>query len=88
VKGVQRQSLREKVLIKDRNLLTLKTELVKLYNITVRVKDAVLNVPQEFQEIKELPVLRLEDAYRTLKSFLDQYEKKFYSEKPLQIMPH
>jgi len=35
----QKQSLMNKLSVKDRDLLVLKTELVRLFNVTVRVKD-------------------------------------------------
>jgi len=59
----------------DRSLVTLKTEVVKLFNLVMIVKSTIGNL-REFDEIKELPVSRLEEAHRTLKSFVEQYEKK------------
>jgi len=72
---MQRLGLRENVMIKDRTLVTLRTEVVKLFNLITIVKDAVRNL-REFDEIKQLPVARLEEAHRTLKSFVEQYEKR------------
>mgnify|MGYP001122436791 FL=1 len=72
---MQRFGLRENVMIKDRTLVTLRTEVVKLFNLMTIVKDAVRNL-REFDEIKQLPVARLEEAHRTLKSFVEQYEKR------------
>jgi len=59
----------------DRALITLKTEAVKLFNLMTIVKITIGNL-KEFDEIKELPVTRLEEAHRTLKSFVEQYEKR------------
>jgi len=59
----------------DRSLVTLKTEVVKLFNLVMIVKSTIGSL-KEFDEIKELPVSRLEEAHRTLKSFVEQYEKK------------
>jgi len=72
---LQRFGLRENVMIKDRTLVTLRTEVVKLFNLITIVKDAVRNL-REFDEMKQLPVARLEEAHRTLKSFVEQYEKR------------
>ena len=72
---MQRFGLRENVMIKDRTLVTLRTEVVKLFNLITIVKDAVRNL-REFDEMKQLPVARLEEAHRTLKSFVEQYEKR------------
>ena len=71
----QKQSLMGKLSVKDRNLLVLKTELVRLFNVTVRVKDILARSP-EFEEIRDLPITRLEDAHKTLRSFVEQYERK------------
>lgn len=72
---MQRYGLRESIPIKDRTLITLKTEVVKLFNLLTIVKSAIGNL-REFDEIKQLPVARLEEAHKTLKSFVEQYEKK------------
>jgi len=48
---------------------------VKLFNLMTIVKSTIGNL-REFDEIKELPISRLEDAHRTLKSFVEQYEKR------------
>jgi len=72
---LQRYGLRESIPIKDRTLITLKTEVVKLFNLLTIVKSAIGNL-REFDEIKQLPVARLEEAHKTLKSFVEQYEKK------------
>lgn len=72
---MQRYGLRANAPIGDRALVTLKTEVVKLFNLVMIVKSAIGNL-KEFDEIKELPVSRLEEAHRTLKSFVEQYEKK------------
>ena len=61
--------------IGDRTLITLRTEVVKLFNLMTIVKSTIGNL-REFDEIKELPISRLEDAHRTLKSFVEQYEKR------------
>jgi len=82
----QKQSLMSKLSVRDRNLLVLKTELVRLYNVTVRVKD-VLAISPEFEEIGELPISRLEDAHKTLKSFVEQYERKTAMLRPPEDMP-
>jgi len=68
----QKQSLMNKLSVKDRDLLVLKTELVRLFNVTVRVKGILAKSP-EFEEIRELPISRLEDAHKTLRSFVEQY---------------
>ena len=72
---LQRFGLRQSFPIRDRTLITLKTELVKLFNLTTIVKSATGNL-REFDEIKQLPVARLEEAYKTLKNFVEQYEKR------------
>ncbi len=82
----QKQSLMNKLSVKDRNLLVLKTELVRLFNVTVRVKD-ILAKSSEFEEIRELPITRLEDAHKTLKSFVEQYEKKTAVSSPPEDIP-
>jgi len=61
--------------IGDRTLITLRTEVVKLFNLMTIVKSTIGNL-RELDEIKELPISRLEDAHRTLKSFVEQYEKR------------
>jgi len=73
--GLQRYGLRESFPIRDRTLITLKTELVKLFNLTTIVKSAIENL-REFDEIRQLPVARLEEAHKTLKNFVEQYEKR------------
>ena len=72
---LQRYGLRANTPIGDRALITLKTEVVKLFNLMTIVKSTIGNL-KELEEIKELPVSRLEEAHKTLKSFVDQYEKK------------
>jgi len=82
-----KQSLVSKLSVKDRNLLVLKTELVRLFNVTVRVKDILAKSP-EFEEIRELPITRLEDAHKTLRSFVEQYERKTTAAKPPADVPN
>lgn len=72
---LQRYGLRESFPIRDRTLITLKTELVKLFNLITIVKSAIGNL-REFDEIRQLPVARLEEAHKTLKNFVEQYEKR------------
>jgi len=72
---LQRYGLRANIPIGDRTLITLRTEVVKLFNLMTIVKSTIGNL-REFDEIKELPISRLEDAHRTLKSFVQQYEKR------------
>lgn len=72
---MQRYGLRANTPIGDRALITLKTEVVKLFNLMTIVKSTIGNL-KELEEIKELPVSRLEEAHKTLKSFVDQYEKR------------
>jgi hypothetical protein len=72
---LQRYGLRANIPIGDRTLITLRTEVVKLFNLMTIVKSTIGNL-REFDEIKELPISRLEDAHRTLKSFVEQYEKR------------
>ena len=72
---MQRYGLRANMPIGDRILITLRTEVVKLFNLMTIVKSTIGNL-REFDEIKELPISRLEDAHRTLKSFVEQYEKR------------
>ena len=72
---MQRYGLRANIPIGDRTLITLRTEVVKLFNLMTIVKSTIGNL-REFDEIKELPISRLEDAHRTLKSFVQQYEKR------------
>jgi hypothetical protein len=72
---LQRYGLRANTPIGDRALITLKTEVVKLFNLMTIVKSTIGNL-KELEEIKELPVSRLEEAHKTLKSFVDQYEKR------------
>jgi len=81
-----KQSLMSKLSVRDRNLLVLKTELVRLFNVTVRVKDILARSP-EFEEIRELPITRLEDAHKTLRSFVEQYEKKTFTSRPTEDTP-
>jgi len=83
----QKQSLMNKLSVKDRNLLILKTELVRLFNVTVRVKDILARSP-EFEEIRELPITRLEDAHKTLRSFVEQYERKTTLPRPPEDIPN
>ena len=72
---MQRYELRVNMPIGDRTLITLRTEVVKLFNLMTIVKSTIGNL-REFDEIKEPPISRLEDAHRTLKSFVEQYEKR------------
>jgi hypothetical protein len=72
---LQRYGLRANIPIGDRTLITLRTEVVKLFNLMTIVKSTIGNL-REFDEIKELPISRLEDAHRTSKSFVEQYEKR------------
>jgi len=72
---LQRYGLRESFPIRDRALITLKTELVKLFNLITIIKSAMGNL-REFDEIRQLPVARLEEAHKTLKNFVEQYEKR------------
>jgi len=81
----QKQSLMNKLSVKDRNLLVLKTELVRLFNVTVRVKDIIAKSP-ELEEIRELPISRLEDAHKTLRSFVEQYERKTTASRPSEVV--
>ena len=83
----QKQSLMNKLSVKDKDLLVLKTELVRLFNVTVRVKDILAKSP-EFEETRELPIIRLEDAHKTLRSFVEQYEKKTTASRPPEDMPN
>jgi len=83
----QKQSLMNKLSVKDKNLLVLKTEVVRLFNVTVRVKDILARSP-EFEEIRELPISRLEDAHKTLRSFVEQYERKTTASKPPEDAPN
>jgi len=72
---VQRQALLQKISLKDRSLLVLKTELVKLFNTIIRLEESLARI-EGCDETKILVLARFEDAYKTLKSFIDQYEKK------------
>jgi len=72
---VQRQALLQKISSKDRSLLVLKTELVKLFNTMIRLEESLARI-EGCDETKILVLARFEDAYKTLKSFIDQYEKK------------
>lgn len=72
---MQRYGLRANLPIGDKTLITLRTEAVKLFNLVTIVKSTMGNL-KEFDEIKELTVYRLEEAHRTLKNFVEQYEKK------------
>ena len=72
---VQKQTLFQKVSPTDRSLLALKTELVKLFNTMLRLEESLDKI-EECEETKALVLARFEDAYKTLKSFIDQYEKK------------
>lgn len=71
---MQRYGLRESFPIRDRTLVTLRTEMVKLFNLLTIVKSAIGNL-KEFDETKQLPIARLEEAHKTLRSFIEQYEK-------------
>jgi len=71
---VQRQTLLQKVSPKDRSLLVLKTELVKLFNTMIRLEESLAKI-EGCDETKTLVLARFEDAYKTLKSFIDQYER-------------
>jgi hypothetical protein len=72
---VQKQTLFQKVSPTDRSLLVLKTELVKLFNTMIRLEESLDKI-EECDETKALVLARFEDAYKTLKSFIDQHEKK------------
>ena len=72
---VQRQTLLQKVPPTNRSLLVLKTELVKLFNTIIRLEESLAKI-EGCDETKTLVLARFEDAYKTLKSFIDQYEKK------------
>ena len=72
---MQRQALLQKISSKDRSLLVLKTELVKLFNTMIRLEESLARI-EGCDETKILVLARFEDAYKTLKSFIDQYEKK------------
>ena len=75
MRDMQRYGLRDGLPAGDRTLITLKTEVVKLFNVMTIVKDAIANL-RELDEIKQLPIARLEEAHKTLKSFVEQYERK------------
>ena len=72
---MQRQTLLQRLPPKDRSLLVLKTELVKLFNTMIRLEESLARI-EGCDETKTLVLARFEDAYKTLKSFIDQYEKK------------
>jgi len=72
---VQRQTLYQKIPPADRGLLVLKTEQVKLFNTMIRLEESLAKI-EGCDETKTLVLARFEDAYKTLKSFIDQYEKK------------
>ena len=72
---VQRQTLYQKISPADRGLLVLKTELVKLFNTIIRLEESLAKI-EGCDETETLVLARFEDAYKTLKSFIDQYEKK------------
>jgi len=72
---VQRQTLLQKVPPTNRSLLVLKTELVKLFNTIIRLEESLDKI-EGCDETKTLVLARFEDAYKTLKSFIDQYERK------------
>jgi len=76
---MQRQTLLQGFPPKDRSLLVLKAELVKLFNTMIRLEESLARI-EECDETKTLVLARFEDAYKTLKSFIDQYEKKQTSE--------
>ena len=71
---VQRQTLLQKVSPTDRSLLVLKTELVKLFNTMIRLEESLAKI-EGCDETKTLVLARFEDAHKTLKSFIDQYER-------------
>jgi len=72
---LQRYGLRANVPMGDKALITLRTEAVKLFNLMTIVKGTMGSL-KEPDEIKELTVARLEEAHKTLKSFVEQYEKR------------
>jgi hypothetical protein len=72
---MQRQTLIQKVSPANRSLLVMKTELVKLFNTMIRLEESLGKI-EGCDETKTLVLARFEDAYKTLKSFIDQYEKK------------
>jgi len=72
---VQRQASLQRGSLKDRSLLVLKTELVKLFNTMIRLEESLTRI-EGCDETKTLVLARFEDSYKTLKSFIDQYEKK------------
>jgi len=75
LRTVQRQTLLQKVPPTNRSLLVLKTELVKLFNTIIRLEESLAKI-EGCDETKTLVLARFEDAYKTLKSFIDQYERK------------
>ncbi len=72
---MQRQTILQRLSSTDRSLLILKTELVKLFNTMIRLEESLAKI-EECDETKTLVLARFEDSYKTLKSFIDQYEKK------------
>ena len=72
---MQRYGLLSSTPTGDRALVTLKTEAVKLFNLLTIVKDTMGNL-KGFDETKDLPVSRLEEAHKTLRSFVEQYERR------------
>jgi len=75
LRTVHRQTLIQKVPQTNRSLLVLKTELVKLFNTMIRLEESLAKI-EGCDETETLVLARFEDAYKTLKSFIDQYEKK------------
>ncbi len=75
MRTVQKQTLTQKFSPTDRSLLVLKTELVKLFNTMIRLEESLARIGG-CDETKMLVLARFEDAYKTLKNFIDQYEKR------------
>jgi len=75
LRTVQKQTLIQKLSRTDRSLLVLKTELVKLFNTMIRLEESLARIGG-CDETKMLVLARFEDAYKTLKNFIDQYEKR------------
>jgi len=67
--------MRKNLTIRDKNLVVLRTEVIRLFNINVRVNE-ILGKLTGFEEAKGTLTSRLEDAHKTLRSFIEQYEKK------------
>ena len=67
--------MRKNLSIRDKNLVVLRTEVIRLFNINVRVNE-ILGRLSGFEEAKGTLTSRLEDAHKTLRSFIEQYENK------------